>query len=283
LIYQWLAPPSHPEIDERETGMNRLFADGTVNAAQFGDGPPLFLLHSLLSDRRSFDAIVPQLSRAFRVIVPELPGFGRSRAVSGGLAEVADRMAEAVQDAAGGEDSIVLGNGYGGFVALQMAIRHPAIATKLVLADCGAAFSEQGRQAFRNMAAASKAKGLSAITDVAMRRLFAPEFQASHPDLMRDRREAFLKTDPDVFRAACTALAELDLRPELAKVKLPVLVLVGEQDEATPPPMSRELAALLPDARLKIISGCAHVPQLQAPEAFLDALGDFLPVAYAAG
>jgi 3-oxoadipate enol-lactonase len=283
LIYQWLAPPSHPAIDERETGMTRLFADGTVNAAQFGDGPPLFLLHSLLSDRASFDAIVPQLSRAFRVIVPELPGFGRSRAVTGGLAEVADRMAEAVQDAAGGEETIVLGNGYGGFVALQMAIRHPAIATKLVLADCGAAFSEQGRQAFRNMAAASKAKGLSAITDVAMRRLFAPEFQATHPDLMRDRREAFLKTDPDVFRAACTALAELDLRPELAKVKLPVLVLVGEQDEATPPPMSRELAALLPDARLKIISGCAHVPQLQAPEAFLDALGDFLPVAYAAG
>jgi 3-oxoadipate enol-lactonase len=274
-----VAPPSHPAIDERETGMNRLFADGTVNAAEFGDGPPLFLLHSLLSDRASFDAIVPQLSRAFRVIVPELPGFGRSRAVPGGLAEVADRIAEAVQDAAGGEDTIVLGNGYGGFVALQMAIRHPAIATKLVLADCGAAFSEEGRQAFRNMAAASKAKGLSAITDVAMRRLFAPEFQASHPDLMRDRREAFLKTDPEVFQAACTALAELDLRPELAKVKLPVLVLVGEQDEATPPPMSRELAALLPDARLKIISGCAHVPQLQAPEIFLDALGDFLPAA----
>jgi 3-oxoadipate enol-lactonase len=283
LIYQWLEPPSHPAIDERETGMNRLFADGTVNAAQFGDGPPLFLLHSLLSDRASFDAIVPRLSRAFRVIVPELPGFGRSRAVTGGLAEVADRMAEAVQDAAGGENTIVLGNGYGGFVALQMAIRHPAIATKLVLADCGAAFSEEGRQAFRNMAAASKAKGLSAITDVAMRRLFAPEFQASHPDLMRDRREAFLKTDPEVFQAACTALAELDLRPELAKVKLPVLVLVGEKDEATPPPMSRELAALLPDARLKIISGCAHVPQLQAPETFLDALGDFLPAAYAAG
>ena len=105
-------------------------------------------------------------------------------------------MAEAVKDAAGGEDAIVLGNGYGGFVALQMAIRHPDIATRLVLADCGAAFSEPGREAFRNMAAASKAKGLAAITDVAMRRLFAPEFQAQHPDLMRDRREAFLRTDP---------------------------------------------------------------------------------------
>jgi 3-oxoadipate enol-lactonase len=262
--------------------MNRLFANGTVNAEQFGDGPPLFLFHSLLSDRASFDAIAPQLSQAFRVLVPELPGFGKSRAVTGGLAEVADRMAEALKEAAGGDETIVLGNGYGGFVALQMAIRHPAVASKLILADCGAAFSEEGRQAFRNMAAASKAKGLSAITDVAMRRLFAPEFQAGHPDLMRDRREAFLKTDPEVFQAACAALAELDLRPELAKVKVPVLVLVGEQDEATPLPMSRELAALLPDARLKIIPGCAHVPQLQSPEVFLEAIGEFLPVVHAA-
>jgi 3-oxoadipate enol-lactonase len=262
--------------------MDRLLAGGTVNAAEFGEGPPLFLFHSLLSDRASFDAIVPELSKSYRVIVPELPGFGRSQAVDSGLAAVADRMAEAVNEAAMAKDAIVLGNGYGGFVALQMAIRHPAIATRMVLADCGAAFSEPGRQAFRNMAAASKAKGLSAITDVAMRRLFAPDFQAAHPDLMADRRAAFLRTDLEVFCAACEALAGLDLRPELGKVKAPVLVLVGEHDEATPPPMSHELASLLPRAHLEIIPGCAHVPQLQSPKLFLDAIGDLLPAASSA-
>jgi 3-oxoadipate enol-lactonase len=265
-----------PANIERETEMDRLFANGTVNAAQIGEGTPLFLFHSLLSDRASFDAIAPKLSRSFRLIVPELPGFGRSQAVGGGLAEIADRMAEAVKDAAEGREAIVLGNGYGGFVALQMAIRYPGIATKLILADCGAAFSEPGREAFRNMAAASKARGLAAITDVAMRRLFAPEFQADHPDLMAGRRAAFLRTDPEVFRAACDALAALDLRPELGNVRVPVLVLVGEHDEATPPPMSQELAAGLPRARLEIIPGCAHVPQLQSPYVFLDAIGDFL-------
>ncbi len=194
--------------------MDRLFAAGTVNAAVSGQkaAPPLFLFHSLLSDRASFDAVVPRLSQSFRVIVPELPGFGASKAVGGGLADVADRMAEVVKEAGGGE-SIVLGNGYGGFVALQMAIRHPGIASRLILADCGAAFSEEGRQAFRNMAAASSSKGLAAITDVAMRRLFAPEFQEQHPDLMRDRRDAFLRSDPEVIQAACLALAGLDLAP----------------------------------------------------------------------
>jgi 3-oxoadipate enol-lactonase len=263
--------------------MDRLLAQGTVNASEAGRGVPLFLFHSLLSDRASFDAIAPELAKSFRVIVPELPGFGRSAVVCGGLPDIADRMAEAVKDASGGQGPIVLGNGYGGFVALQMAIRHPGLAARYIFADCGAAFSAPGRDAFRNMAAASKAKGLAAITDVAMRRLFAPEFQARHPDLMAGRRAAFLKTDEDVFRSACAQLAELDLRGELQKVKVPALVLVGEQDEATPPPMSHELAAGLPDARLKIIAGCAHVPQLQAPQMFLETIADFLPAVQAAG
>src|SRR6202041_3749984 len=110
--------------------MDRLFAQGNVNAAVSGEGPALFMFHSLLSDRASFDAIAPQLSKTHRVIVPELPGFGGSKVVSGGLAAVADRMAEAVSEA-GGRDAIVLGNGYGGFFGLQMGIRHPAIASKM--------------------------------------------------------------------------------------------------------------------------------------------------------
>jgi 3-oxoadipate enol-lactonase len=256
--------------------MDRLFAGGTVNAAETGRGTPLFLFHSLLSDRASFDAIAPDLARSFRLVVPELPGFGRSQALIGTLTDIADRMAEVVREAARAGEAIVLGNGYGGFVALQMAIRHPALARRLILADCGAAFSEQGREAFRTMASVAGSKGLAAITDVAMRRLFAPEFQNAHPELMQGRREAFLRTDLEVFRAACTQLAELDLRSELHKVRVPTLVLVGEQDEATPPPMSRELAAGLGDARLKIIPGCAHVPQLQAPAIFLEAIADAL-------
>src|ERR1700739_1723601 len=117
--------------------MDRSFANGTVNADDTGRGTPLVPVHFLLSDRASFDAVAPELAKSFRVIVPELPGFGRSEGVAGGLAGIGDRMAEAVEDAAGGEAPIVLGNGYGGFVALQMAIRHPGIAAHFVFADCG--------------------------------------------------------------------------------------------------------------------------------------------------
>jgi len=256
--------------------MQRLLANDTINANEAGSGPTLVLLHSLLSDRASFDRVVPELSRSHRVVVPELPGFGRSHAVMGGLAAVADRMAEAVRECAKDGTAAILGNGYGGFVALQMVLSHPDIASCAVLADCGAAFSESGRQAFHSMAAMSAEKGMAAITEIAMRRLFAPDFQKNNPELMRDRRDAFLRTDPDVFRAACEALASLDVRSQLPRVQMPVLVMVGEFDEATPPPMSRELAAGLPNARLQILPGCAHVPQLQEPALFLEAVQKFL-------
>src|SRR2546423_1055611 len=124
--------------------MNRVLANGTVNAAQCGKGPFLFLFHSLLSDRASFDAIVPRLSQSFRVVVPELPGFGKSHGVSGDLAAVADRMAEAVTDAAGADDAFVLGNGYGGFVALPMGLFPPRLAPKNIFSRFGAAFFPPG-------------------------------------------------------------------------------------------------------------------------------------------
>ncbi len=249
---------------------------GTVGATEVGRGTPLVLLHSLLADRGSFDRIVGPLSTRFRVVTLDLPGFGASTPLTGGLADFADRAAEAVRQLAGEEKPMILGNGFGAFITLQMAINHPELAAKLVLADGGAAFSEDGRAAFRAMASAAATKGLVSIEAVAMRRLFAPAFQADNPRLMAERQRAFLRTDADVFQAACTALASLDLRAGAAEMRVPTLVLVGEEDEATPPFMSRELAALLPDARFKLLPGCAHVPQLQEPDVFLDAVLDFL-------
>ena len=255
--------------------MDEVVAKAAVSVSTAGEGPPLWLFHSLLADRDSFASVRGPLAQHFAVHLPALPGFGASASVPGGLAAVADRMAEALRDH-GCEAPAVLGNGYGGFVALQMAIRHPGLLGRLVLADSGACFSEAGRRAFLAMAAGVEAGGAARIADLPMRRLFAPAFQRAHPELMADRRAAFLRTDPDVLVAACRSLATLDLREEVGKVAVPVLVLVGAEDEATPPPMSRELAALLPDARLVMLDDCAHVPQLQDADRFLAVVEPFL-------
>lgn len=241
-----------------------------------GEGDTLVLLHSLLSDRRSFDAIAPRLAERFRVVVPALPGFGESAPVEGGLEGVADRIAELVEAQSAGRGAILLGNGYGAFVALTLASRRPDLVQRLILAGCGARFSDPGRQAFLNMAEAAESGGLEAVADTAMARLFGAEFQAAHPELIQDRRAAFLATDPAVFKAACRALAALDLTDQAAAVAVPTLIVAGDEDRATPATMAEALAALMPRAEFRLLIGCAHVPPLQAPDQFLETIEDGL-------
>jgi len=241
-----------------------------------GSGKPIVLFHSLLADSSSFAPLAQDLVKTHQVITLNLPGFAGSDFVGGDLNMIADHIAQGIESLRLSEKPIFLGNGYGGFIALITSIRHPEIASRLVLADCGAMFSEPGRAAFRGMSTATKEKGLAAIADVAMRRLFAPEFQEKNPDLIADRKQRFLSLDTETFHGACAALAGLDIRDQLSKVTQPVLVLVGELDEATPSAMSVELHAGLPNAKLNILPGLAHVPQLQAPTVFMNAIRDFI-------
>ena len=247
-----------------------------VSALTLGTGPAIVLLHSLLADYSSFNLIAQPLSRTHKVVLLNLPGFGSSDSVNGGLDAVADRVAGAINALEFEQAPILLGNGYGGFIATTVAIRHPGIASRLVLTGCGAAFSEPGRAAFRQMSLTAKTKGLAAVADTAMRRLFSPEFQAAHPALIAERKSQFLTIDLRTFCNACNALAELDLRPQLSALHVPIMVLTGEQDEATPAAMAREFASGLPNASLHTLKGCAHVPQLQAPELFLATINEFI-------
>ena len=247
-----------------------------LHARVGGSGTSIVLFHSLLADQSSWDRIVQSLAATHRVVVLNLPGFGTSDPVGSSLEAIADHIGAALDKFELPGKPILMGNGYGGFIALMTAIRKPGIASRLVLADCGACFSEPGRAAFRGMSAAARDKGLGAIADVAMRRLFSPEFQAENPDLTADRKAKFLAVDAATFHGACDALATMDIRDQLKAVTVPALVLVGAMDEATPPPMSRELAAGLPNATLVELPGLAHVPQLQAPDVFLQAIRPFI-------
>ena len=257
------------------------FLGGRLQAEVTGSGPTVWVLHSLLADAESCRPLAEALGGTYRVIVPGLPGFGGSEPAADlvGVAEqIAAAMAEDVEEGGGGV--ILLGNGYGSFVALLVALmergEQPALVSRLVLVGTGAAFSEPGRAAFRGMAGAASAKGLEAIADVAMLRLCPPAFQAANPALVTERRAAFLETDVGVFTQACGDLAALDIRGEVGRLTMPVLVVVGEGDEATPPAMARELAGLVPGAEFVELPGLAHVPQLQDTGRFMAAIEGFL-------
>lgn len=244
--------------------MEQVLAGGQLRAHRVGKGRPIVLLHSLLADAASWDGLVPILSRRFEVIVFDLPGFAGLPAVIGGLAPIAGVLNDGIVALELAEPPIVIGNGFGSFLALRLALDHPDRVAALVLIGCGIRFSEPGRAAFRAMREAA-ACGLGVIADTAMARLFGAAFRALNPALMAARRDAFLRTDPAMFAAACAALETLDLDVEIDRVTVETLIMVGSEDQATPPAMAENLARRLRFARLELLDGLAHVPQLQEP------------------
>ena len=243
---------------------------------QTGKGPDLVLLHSLLTDPRSFAAVVPALSRSRRVTLVSLPGFGRSAPAGASIEDSADRVAQLFSTLGGKPD--VLGNGYGGFIALALAALHGDQLGKLALVDTGAAFPEAGRAPFRAMAEAVGKGGMAAVVDGAVRRIFPDDWIAAHPQAAAERREVLLRMNVPSFAAACRALAKVDLRPALPRIRNPTLVVVGSLDAATPPALARELASGISGARLVELPGCGHCPSLQQPAELVAALATFLEI-----
>jgi 3-oxoadipate enol-lactonase len=247
-----------------------------LDLEQVGEGKDLLLFHSLLTDRESFALVVPELAKSRRVLLPALPGFGWSTPAGPGIEDYADRMAAFLPALSPRGRPDVIANGFGGFVALAMAARHGDRIGKLVLCDTAAAFPESGRAPFRGMAAAVEKGGMSAIVDTAVKRIFTPAYLEEHPGAADERREVLLRADPLHFAAACRALAVVDLRPLLPRIANPTLVVVGTLDSATPPELSRELAAGIRGATLREIPDCGHCPPLQEPQKFLAQVRGFL-------
>jgi pimeloyl-ACP methyl ester carboxylesterase len=126
------------------------------------------------------------------------------------------------------------------------------------------------------MAAKVSEGGLGAIAEIAAKRVFSPAYLASHPEAIEERKAVLLEIDPKAFQAACKILQEADLEPLLHRMRVPTLVVCGEFDQATPPPLNKSIADKVPGAAYVELPGCGHCPPLEQPQAFLAAIKDFV-------
>ena len=249
-----------------------------------GGGPPLVLLHSLLTDLRAFDEIVPDLAKANTVFRIALPGFGGSVPMSGNgtgptIDALADQLVAVMTKLDCGSESTVMGNGLGAFASVAMAVRHGSRFRGLIVANGGAAFSAERSAAFGTMSALVAQDGMGRVVDTAVQRIFPPEYLAAHPEAVSQRRAVLEGIDARAFADWCRALAVMDLRPDLGRITNPTLVIAGERDDTTPAAMSEELATGIPGAALGTIAGCGHCPQLQRPAELVEVVTSFLGTA----
>jgi pimeloyl-ACP methyl ester carboxylesterase len=247
-----------------------------TTAARAGAGRDLVVIHSLLTDRHAFDPVLPGLSARFRVTLLNLPGFHGSKPVAASIDAYGEWVREAFDAFGIGRDAILMGNGFGGTVALAFALAHGDRLAKLVLCDVAPGFPEEGKQAFRVMAAKVAEGGMGAIAEIAANRVFHATYLAAHPEAVNERKAILLKIDPAAFQAACTSLVGADLVPSLQKLGVPALVIYGELDQATPPALNKLIAARAPGARFVELAGCGHCPPLEQPREFLAAIREFL-------
>ncbi len=248
---------------------------GKVSYADTGAGPTRMVLHSLLTDRTAFDDVIEPMGGRF--VTLDLPGFGESDPAGPDIDEYAHRVG-AVIEALGleGDDLTLIGNGLGAFVALGTAVHHGDLFERLLLVGCGAGFPESAKGAFSTMIEAVSSGGMEAVIPIAVRRIFTEGYLAGHPDMVDARAEVLRQTDVMAFVTACTALQSLDYTGLASKVSNPTLIVVGEDDQATPPALAEELHALMEGSTLLRLPGVAHAPQIQDPEGFVNGTRRFL-------
>ncbi|MEI7804612.1 MAG: alpha/beta fold hydrolase [Hyphomicrobiales bacterium] len=250
---------------------------GALTGVRTGRGRDLVILHSLLTDRHAFDPVLDALAAKFRVTLFNLPGFhGSEPAMTALLEAYIARIEDGFQEWGIESDAILLGNGFGGTLALAFALDHPERIGKLVLSDAAPGFPEQGKQAFTVMAEKVAAGGLGTIAEIAAKRVFSPKYLAAHPEKIEERKAVLLEINPKAFRDACAILVEADLVPLLHRLQKPTLVVCGEFDQATPPALNKLIAEKVSGAKYIELPGCGHCPPLEQPEEFLAAIKSFV-------
>jgi 3-oxoadipate enol-lactonase/4-carboxymuconolactone decarboxylase len=234
------------------------------------EAPVLILGPSLGTTWHMWDRQVPELAKQWRVFRFDLPGHGGAPAYpAGSVAELTARLL-ATLDGLGVQRFGYAGCALGGAVGVELALRHPERLASLVLIAASPRFGTADE--FRQRGVIVRTNGLDPIARTAPDRWFTSGFAAAQPAITDWAVQMVRTTDPGCYIAACEALATFDVRPELGRVGVPTLVLVGSEDQVTGPAEARTLVAGIPDARLAVVPGASHLVPVEQPAAVTDLL-----------
>lgn len=203
----------------------------------------------------------------------DLPGHGERHTthVPATLEAIADDVAAQLRAQGVAGPVHVAGLSLGGSVALHLAVRHPELVRSLVVACSSPAGNQPVAE---DRAEAAERGGMSSVTDVTLDRWFTSEAldEPEHPGVEYARRR-LLADDPRLFAATWRALGHHDATSQLPDVDVPVTVLAGSVDQATPMSNQEAMCAALPNARLVIAEG-PHMLQLECPDSLSAAVAD---------
>ncbi len=231
------------------------------HSVQAGAGEPVVLLHGLAGSYRWWRYTLPDLTDRFRVYAPELIGFGSSRPVRRaptGIGELAELLL-AWLDAQAIERTHLIGHSMGGQISIHLAAKWPARIARLVLVSS---------------AGIPRRLPLPEVTRL-LSEVIPPRAWGRTTFLPTIARDALRAGPRTILRAGYQILSD-DVRPLLACIESPTLLVWGRLDPLTPLSHAWQLADGIPGARLEVIPNAAHNPMVDQPHRFIEVVRAFL-------
>ncbi len=233
---------------------------------------PIIFLHGVGSDKGIWRPQLDHFGQVRRAVAFDYPGYGESEPQPTATREDFAATVLAGMDALGMPRAHICGLSLGGVIAIALHAQAPGRCASLILADTFAVHPD-GDGIYQRSVAASEATGMRAIAE---QRIDSLVGSAATPQLRREVVETMAAIDPAAYRIGAEAVWLADLRGAAAAIRVPTLVLCGDEDEITPPALSQELAGLIPGVRLEIIGQAGHLTNAEQPAAFNRALDRFL-------
>lgn len=242
--------------------------------------PHLILIHGFPLDGSFWQPQVEALSEVAHVLAPDLRGFGSNRQP---LPEAMTMEAYAedlkrLMDEQGLTRAVLCGLSMGGYVAMAFAERWPERLQGLVLCNTRAtADSGEGRAAREQTARDALAKGAEVIARAMIPKVLSERTRRNRPEVVARIEAIMSRQEPAAIAAAARGMA---LRPDrmesLKRITAPTLIVTGSHDELMPMPTSEAMHAALPDSRMVVIDGAAHLSSAEGPVRFNRELEQFL-------
>ncbi len=252
--------------------------DAVIHAELIGDPeeqPVLCFVNSLGTDFRIWDQVAAHFAEDYCLLLYDKRGHGLSDLGQGPV--TIDRHVDdllALVDHFGIDRFGLIGLSIGGQIAQRLAVRAPDRLAALVLCDTAVKLGDA--ETWNGRIAAVEAGGMEAVGDATMERWFTAVYRAEEDMPLRIWRNMLTRQSAKGYIASCLAVRDADLTSDAPQIDVPTLVVVGDDDKASPPDLVRATAEMIPGARFAVIEGAGHLPCIERPDELAALIGDLL-------
>ena len=251
----------------------------SINYELYGkeEADVLMFSHSLGTNLLMWDPQVKALRDKYKLICFDTRGHGKSDVPDGPYTlEQLAQDAVGLMDTLGIEKVHWIGLSMGGMIGQAVALNYPERLKSLILCDTAAKVNEEDQPIWQQRIDTALKHGMEALLEPTLERWFTKPFREKNPPEVELIKKLFLSTPVKGFVGCAEAIRKLNYLDRLSEIKLPTLIIVGQEDMGTPVEVAKEMHKRIPNSELIIIPSAAHLSNLEQPEKFNTALVDFL-------